>query len=577
MSKGLSISYGDVAPEAKENFLPVTSDINYDTLSNLQKYNLQQYNYASPCEMYQTLLDGTAVAFPSNAHTSTIGLWSEQLSGNDGKFTTPITLTMTSQWQYSSQGFTLTFDKFNDVYATSVTITWQRVTVDGTIILGSKTYTPDTSFYFCRNKVENFNKVIMTFNSINMPNTRLKLNVIDFGYRTIFRGDELRGVNISHSLNPISSEIVINTCDFTLDSHSDMEYSFQSKQPLSVSFNDRLIATTFVKSAKRSAKFLWSVSCEDYIGMMDNVPFVGGMYNGTKAGDLLEKIFSDANVPFSIDESFKNVSLYGYIPYTTCRAALMQVAFACQAVVNTSYSDKVKVYKLSDTVSQTIPLRRIMQGQSFTDDDTVTSVELVSHKYKPINEALDVYSADESGTGNNIIVKFSEPLHDLGILNGIIVESGTNYAIINAESGCELGGYKYEHTQKIHRKTNPKVLASETENVKSITNATLVSSNNVDTVLEKCYNWLTRTSSTNLKIIEGKNVVYGKPYKWGDAKWGEFIWGGTSPDIVTYDDTVSIGDKIKAETEYLGDVTGHITSEKFNLNGNILVKDVSVI
>lgn len=288
MAKGVSITYGDVAPEAKENFDIEVSEKKFDTIGNLQKYNMQLYDYANPCEMYQTILDGTAVALPSDPTTANIGLWSEQLSNDDGTFKTPITVTLTSEGQYSSQGFTFTFDKFNDIYPTKLTIQWFRVTSEGIEDLsGVKEFNPTSAMYFCRNQVENFNKVVIKFYSLNMPKNRLKLEVIDYGYGTVFYGDELRNVKLSQSIDPISSEIKINTCDFTLDSHTDMIYSFQSKQPLSVSFNDKLLSTVFVKTSKRKARFLWDINAEDYIGLMNDVPFVGGMYANVSASDIL--------------------------------------------------------------------------------------------------------------------------------------------------------------------------------------------------------------------------------------------------------------------------------------------------
>ncbi len=197
-----------------------------------------------------------------------------------------------------------------------------------------------------------------------------------------------------------------------------------------------------------------------------------------------------------------------------------------------------------------------MQGQSFTDDETVTAVEVACHTYKAITESMDVYNASESGTGTNILVKFSEPLHDLSITNGTIVVSATNYAIINANAGCILRGQKYEHTTVTHRKSNPVVLASEIEKIVTIDNATLVSAYNISTVLEKCYNWLIKTNTINLKIVEGKHVAYEG-----------------SNAVVTYDTPVNLGEVIKSETEYLGEVTGRIIKQSFSLNGGIIVKE----
>lgn len=584
MSKGVSITYGDVAPEAKENFDIEASEKQFDTISNLQKYNMQLYNYANPCELYQTVLDGTAVALPSNTETANIGLWSEQLSNDDGTFTTPITITLESDGQYSSQGFTFTFDKFNDIYPTRLTIQWFRVTNEGIedLSAGAVEFNPTSGFYFCRKQVENFNKVVIKFYSLNMPQNRLKIDVIDYGYGTVFYGDELRNVKIAQYIAPISSEIKINTCDFTLDSHSDMVYSFQSKQPLSVSFNDNLLSTVFVKTSKRKARFLWDINAEDYIGMMENVPFVGGMYTAVPASGILIDIFTAAKVPYSIAENVATVPLSGYIPYSTCREALMQVCFACMAVVNTANSNVVEVKTLEDDVKQTIPLDRIKQGQSFEDSDTVTGVELTAHTYQAISETLEAYKAVDSGTGENILVKFSEPLHDLTIKNGSFVQDdngndkiGVNYAYINANNNCVLSGGKYEHTQQIKKQANPVVLASEKENISQITAATLVSVANVDKVLEHCYEWLTKTNATNLAIIIGKDVkreLFTPRY--GTVQYGTGIkYGTVVNESVTDQQDVHLGEVIEAETEYLGDVSGRLIQQSFNLNGNIIVKE----
>ena len=102
-NKGVAIRYGDVAPEAKENFVPTASESKFDTLTQLQQYNLNFLNYANPCELYQTVLDGTATAFPSVPEQANLGLWSERITNNNGLFVDengnaePIVLTLTSE------------------------------------------------------------------------------------------------------------------------------------------------------------------------------------------------------------------------------------------------------------------------------------------------------------------------------------------------------------------------------------------------------------------------------------------------------------------------------------------------
>lgn len=546
-NKGVEIVYGNVAVGAKENFVAKTADkADFVKLEELQYLNLDIKNYANPCEKYSVLLDGNAEAFPSDTENKDFGLWSESISDDNGDFQDPIVLELTSHNLYTSQGLTFTFDTFNNIFPLRMGIVWYRV-IDGVEDrLGTKVFYPDSSVYFCYNLVENYNKVEIHFLKLNMPQNRLKLVSIDYGHGTIFTGDELRNIKTIQEINPISSEITINTTDFTLDSRSNVEYSFQAKQPLSVYFNGELKSTIFIRKAIRKAKKIWQVQGEDYIGLMDNVPYYGGIFTDKNAVDLLDDIFSISKIPHTIDDVFRDITLTGYIPYTSCREALMQVAFAIQAVVDTSNSDVVKIFALDDAVKQEISKDRIMQGQSFVDDETVTAVEVAAHSYNPISESVEVYNAKESGQGENIFVKFSEPLHDLSIANGEITEYGSNYAIINADSDCVLSGQRYEHTKEIRQKKNPIVSVDELEKIVAIENATLVSANNVDNVLEKCYNWLIKTNTINLKIVERK-------YK-DEAE-------------------TQVGDKIKVGTEYLGTQEGIITKQTFSLIGGIIIKD----
>ena len=314
---------------------------------------------------------------------------------------------------------------------------------------------------------------------------------------------------------------------------------------------------------------------------MDSIPYYGGIYNNKNAVELLTDIFTVAKVPYSIDDVFAEETVTGYIPFTTCRDALMQVAFAIQAVVDTSNSEVVKVFALEDDVKQTIPLNRIMQGQNFSEEEMVTGVEVSIHTYeaKEVSDenVIIAYNAREKGVGKNILVKFSEPLHDLSVNlshYGEILSSGDNYAIINVKNKFfKLSGYGYEHTIDIRRKDREDIGVNTIEKVVAIEDATLVSSYNIDNILEKCYNWLTKTNTTNLKIVEGKHVEYGGVIKWGQRKWGAFKWGEKVDNVVTYDQGVNVGDNINAETEYLGIVGGRIVKQSFNLNGNILVKE----
>lgn len=589
IDRGVAIKYGDVAPSAKENFEPSSTDSAFDTLAQLKEYNLDVPSNSNPCELYSVVLDGTETPFPSDPVNSNVGLISTRITNDRGVFVDekgnpdPVVLTLTSEGQYSSLGFTLTFDTYNQIFCNNLHIEWYR---NGARI-EQEDFTPDNAFYFCSKSVDNYDEVVMTFSSLNMPKNRLRLTAIDYGFGTYFYGDELRNVKLIQEIDPISSQISINTVDFTLDSKSDIDYSFQARQPLTVYYNGKIRATAFVSSSKRKSKFLWDIQSEDYIGLMDSMTFYGDMYENKNVVELLDDIFNSGmnsaapKIPYYIDPVLCDEAVTGYIPICTRREALMQVAFAIQAIVDTSNSDMVKIFAPQDDIKQHIPLERIMQGQNFDDEETVTDVDVTLHIYEAKEKIDDnrvlAYNAREEGIGENVLVKFKEPLHGLYTVNADpdeLIEYTANYAIISPKTpSFRLIGYGYEEFTETHRKHNDVVLAGEAEKVAAIDNATLVSPKNIDKVLESCYNWLIKTNTTNLSIIEGKHVIEGDYIEYNEEPYNTFEYNSRHKDIVTYDEPVNVGEVIAAETEYLGIVSGRLIKQSFNLNGGIIVKE----
>lgn len=561
--RGIKINYGGVAVGAKENFVPTTTDkADFANLSNLMQESTSLINYGNPCDLYSVALDGNTVGIPQDTESANIGWWSQQISNANGVFANPIILTLSaSDSYYNSSGISLTFDTYNNVYPISLNIKWY----DNDTLLADSDFSPDSAFYFCSKKVEGYNRIVIQFNSLNMPFNRLKVRAIDYGMKITFYGDELKSTKIIQEIDPLSSQISINTCDFEICSKRQIEYSFQERQTVEVYFNDKLRSTSFIKTAKRKSQNEWSVQAEDYIGIMSNSVFYGDVYSNKNAVELIKEIFNAANVPYHISD-LSNEIVNGYIPYTNCREALMQVAFAVGAVVDTSNSDVVNVFKLSGKISQEIPLDRIFQGQTFDEESKITAVEVTSHKYEPSDKVVEAYTNKDGGNIDHVFVKFSQPLHSLTITNGSIIESGTNYAIINANNGCKLTGKSYEHTQTVLKKENPVLTITDMPNVISVSNATLVSADNVANILEKCYNYYEQNDMVNLKIVEGKRKA-----RYGGVKYGTAAYNQVTDDIPT-----NVGEKITCQSEYLGDITGIILKQTYNLNGGIIVKDTQM-
>ena len=532
----LRVSYADVAVGAKENFAPsATGQTSNSTPALLQ--GQQTPMYANPCEIYSVLLDGSLTVPPDDPKYALV---SDSLSSaTDGSFETPLVLTLTATGQYTSQGITLVFDETSNRYATAVNIKWYR----GSTLLSDKNFTPDKPNFFCANKIENYNKLIVSFSKMNMPRNRLYLTDILYGTVRNFGQDEIENFSLLQEIEPVSETVSINTVGFTLKKQSDVDFIFQEKQPLYTYFDDTLVQTTFITHYERNSDRTYDIESEDYVSILDDSPFGGGIYSAKNAAALIGEMLSPLKVEYEIAGSLQTATLTGYLAISSCREALNQIAFALGAVVDTSYSDKVKLYKLSDTVAGTLNASNTFTGQTTTFRDKLTELRLTAYSYVAGTTDYTAYKAADSGTGSGITVAFPEPLHSLSITNGKIVSQTVNQAVINADANCVLTGKKYDKTQTIITKRNPLILAGDKENVVELKDFTLVNRTNADELATAAYNYYSARREISEKILTGN---------------------------------LKVGDKVTQEYDYMDDVTGRIVSMKHTVSGTAQVAEVII-
>lgn len=586
-NSGVKIQYGNITVGAKENFVPVVnSKTSWTDLEQLQRYNLRFPNYGNPCEYGSVLLDGKTKFMPklSDLRNSNMGWWGNYVSDENGNFSTPLTLMLTADGKYSSKGFTLTFDEYNNIYCNSLNIKWYSFnkTTQAYEIMKDENnadlsidFSPNSAIYFCEKEVTGFERVIITFNSMNMPYNRLKLRSIDYGYGTIFKGDELQNVTVSQSISPATLEITNNAVDFRLNNKSDVIYEFKEGQPITTYFNDAIRQVSFIKSSKRVSENVYEVKSEDYMYNLSKFTFLGDVYTNKSAKELLTSIFEQTQVPYEFSSEYTDTNLSGWVPICDCREAIRQICFAACATVSTANSDKVVISKLNNNLMEYIPLTRVRQGQNFEEESQITELVLTRHDYVKTDETVEAYKAVESGTGDEIFVKFSEPLWDLSITNGEILKNedntlkcSANYAIIKANTSCVLTGKKYRDDKANTGAKDSSKLANLGDNIVEITDATMVGNFATGlSVVEHIYPILRKYTTTHMRIDEGYDLIKYGSAKYGTVKYGEKI----------FDRIIAPSDYITAETQYLGNITGRIIYEKYNLNGRKIVKEVEVI
>lgn len=299
--------------------------------------------------------------------------------------------------------------------------------------------------------------------------------------------------------------------------------------------NDILIGKFFMQKCIRVKKNLYSISCVSGIGLLGKSKHYGGLYY--TGNDTFESVVNDiigGIINYTIDDTIKQQKVYGWLPIATRRENLHQVMFAMGATIKKDENGDVFITVLATNTSKAIPDSRIYIGGSVEYPEVVTKVSVLEHAYlnkSTEDEQTTLYEGSVvlpneafiSPKGQSLIgmiVEFSEPMHDLAVDTGEILESGVNYAIVTATGGIVLTGYKYTHTTVERFKGDE---SADEDNTVTVTDATLVSRANSNNVVERIYSYYTSAKTVKIDIVNdgeraGDAVSFNDPY--GDSTAG---------------------------------------------------------
>lgn len=517
------IEYGVYDVTAKEDSVPITTDKqDFVDVLDLKRDDIQEIKY-STLEKNYFVLDGNSKNM--NGTEKDMGFWTKSMSDSSGNFVTPPTLTINfTNETHSSLGLTLRFSKLD--YCTHLKIQYYN---SSNVLLSEKEFYPDNYEFFCEDTVAGYKKIVITFYSTNNPYRYLRLYQIDYGKIIQFTGEMLTNANLVEELNLLSDKLSINILDFTIYSQDDnfnilnpkgMYSALQERQQLRAYkvANDAKIemGTFYLDTWKNKKSKTMNFSAIDIIGLLDKTSFTGGMYNSTFEA-VIEEIMESAgftNTDYEIQEELKSIPVIGYIPVCTHREALQQILFTSGAVANSSRSNKLKIYTIteSDQPNQ-ISKSKILKGtKEIEQGELVTGVSITSHNYTKSNEEVFLFDGTlESGTHQ---IVFSEPVYNLSCTNGSITSSNVNYAIIqvNSTSNVILKGYKYKDNMQTFIAEVEGLNPNAKRNVLRIESDYLINSDNAYEIAQRVLNYYQKTYITNFDFIlddesTGNNIV----------------------------------------------------------------------
>lgn len=467
----VKLIYQDVAPDAAED--AEVSATGADAISTIDRlpFGTEGGLYAT-AEHNLWQLDGSVPVY----NGETVAFWSAALSDEDGAFETPPVITLETDERYTAPGVSLVFG--GDSWCDRVNVSWYQ----GETLLASEEFTPDGMSYFCERAVEAFDKLVITLNGTSLPHRRAKLDEIIYGLHRTFLRNELRGVSVVEEIDPTSRELAENTLDWTLSSKSAVEYLFQFKQPVYAYDGETLIGVFYIDDSERLADRVYDITCVDAIGVLDNSPFPDAYYSGKNAYELAVEICSGFTVDMA--EALREKTVKGVLKGETRRTALQQLCFALGAVADTSGTNAIKIFSLLEGEPVELGPDQLRTGGSVSVDPIATEIRLTAHSYST--------TASEG-----------------------------------AEE-VEIGGVKYYDTKTVTTITNPLATPSDKANVVEVSDATLVSPDNVAVLAQHLYDQTARrkTHSVSFRLdgeMVGDYVQTVTP--WGDTLTGHYTRG----------------------------------------------------
>ena len=304
-----------------------------------------------------------------------IAFWSTERSGADCMFSTPPTITLQLGGVFATTAVTVSFSKETSEFCRRVTVAWY---LNGAVVAMGD-YTADAPMLIIERSVEAFDRLDFIFNETNLPQRRCKISGLILGAVREFEATELKKLSMIHEVDLISKTVPANVLDADIRPNNSIEYIFQKKQPVEAYDGSTLIGVYYIENSKRTGLKDYSLTCNDIIGTLEYLTQDGGIWiEDTPLTEILTAIFG-SKVRFDIDPTFANSTLRGYVEAGTMRAALQQIAFALGAVVDTSGTNKVRLFPMPTGTAETIPATKTYTGGSVNTSDAVTEVTVTAY------------------------------------------------------------------------------------------------------------------------------------------------------------------------------------------------------
>lgn len=294
------IIYNDFAALAAENATaPAAGSSDYQSGGRLLNDDYRSpLNFASFEGQGINLLD-PSLAFAEEEDN--LGYVSEAISTGGKAVNVQLVIDL-ADGGYSAPGITF---YFHQNFCSEIFVEWRK---DNLTVDSATAYPNALTFYF-EHKVEDFNRVVLTFKQTSTAFQFVKLAGIDLGRKreiTKFFG----AISVFNEIAPDCSDLPGSTCDF--EALLTEDFTPQSEQEIFLYSDDKPFGKFIVENATPNGNGRYSFECSDEIMRLDGSEFPELPQGTRTVSGLINKIKEASNIEIDVAQ-FGNMSLTGFI------------------------------------------------------------------------------------------------------------------------------------------------------------------------------------------------------------------------------------------------------------------------
>lgn len=385
----------------------------------------------------------------------------------------------------------------------------------------------------------------------------IKISTVSFGAITIFT--EVIDSEVNEEINILSDDLPISTFNATVV--NTYNEAFKKDYPIYV-YNDNLFFGKFyVTEVERTGENVYSLQAENAVGRLDKVPYddwgeISNVYGDRTAIVYLSDFCSEIErrTKMKIDTSgisdINRLNIEGVVKPDTCRYALCAVAFCLGYVVDgTRSEDNIVLKKIPTELKSIILPDRILGDSKLNESDDISSAVIINSEFINIGAVGDDITVKLDGTviGTRYRQSWDKPRYARVAPNGSVrlYKNNFNYmeyeltsAVSEIDTGIAVLG------QRVEVVNNPN---AEIENVVTYDEFSDIIGNKGGS-----RDFVSRAEDVGV-FIKSRGTVSAKIVLNGEK----------------------VGDIVKIQTAWDGDVVGIITSMTTKLGGTN-VADVEI-